>query len=75
MFDELAAGVFRRHYDFLSLNVGVVIGGEGVLVIDTRESHEAAAELASDIRTLTEVPGDGWPLSAPEDQGAQCSRN
>ena len=56
MFDELADGVFRRHYDFLSLNVGVVIGDEGVLVIDSRESHEAAAELSADIRTLTDQP-------------------
>ena len=56
MFDELAEGVYRRHYEFLSLNIGVVIGDEGVLVIDSRESHEAAAELSADIRTLTPKP-------------------
>ena len=56
MFDELADGVFRRHYEFLRLNIGVVIGEDGVLIIDSRESHEAGAELAADIRTLTTMP-------------------
>ena len=56
MFDELADGVFRRQYEFLALNIGVVIGDEGVLIIDSRESHEAAHELAADIRTLTPSP-------------------
>ena len=56
MFDELADGVFRRHYEFLSLNIGVVVGEDGVLIIDSRESHEAARELQADILTLTSKP-------------------
>ena len=43
MFEELAEGVFRRHYPFLRINVGVVIGTHGVLVVDTRESEEATS--------------------------------
>ena len=46
-FDELADGVFRRRYESLDLNIGVVIGGDGVLVIDTRASHRQAEELAA----------------------------
>ena len=56
MFDELAEGVFRRQYDFLRLNVGVILGEDGVCVIDTRESLVAAAEFLEDICTLTSLP-------------------
>ena len=56
MFEELSPGVFRRPYPFLRMNVGVVLGEEGVLLIDTRESHEAAGELIGDLRSLTPKP-------------------
>lgn len=56
MFDELADGVFRRRYESLDLNVGVVIGEDGVLVIDTRASHVEADELLSELATLTKQP-------------------
>ena len=56
MFSELAEGVYRRQYEFLRLNIGVIVGEEAVLVIDSRESHVAARELATDIRTLTHKP-------------------
>ena len=56
MFQELSDGVFRRLYPFLQLNIGVVLGEDGVLLIDTRESHEAAGELADELRTLTSKP-------------------
>jgi glyoxylase-like metal-dependent hydrolase (beta-lactamase superfamily II) len=35
------------------VNIGVVIGDEGVLVVDTRASHAEADELRSDLSTLT----------------------
>ena len=38
-FDELGEGVFRRRYASLDLNIGVVIGGDGVLVIDMGGVH------------------------------------
>ncbi|MFQ5522296.1 MAG: MBL fold metallo-hydrolase [Acidimicrobiia bacterium] len=56
MFDELADGVYRRRYTFLDLNVGVVVGDDGVLVVDTRASHREADELNSELRTLTSLP-------------------
>ena len=56
MFEELSAGVYRRTYPFLRLNIGVVLGEEGVLLIDTRESHEAAGILAHELRALTSMP-------------------
>ena len=56
MFQELSEGVFRRRFPFLRLNIGVVVGEDGVLLIDTRESHEAARELSSELRTLTHHP-------------------
>ena len=56
MFDQLADGVFRRRYESLDLNVGVVIGEEGVLIVDTRATHAEADELRSDLATLTKSP-------------------
>jgi glyoxylase-like metal-dependent hydrolase (beta-lactamase superfamily II) len=55
-FDELGDGVFRRRYASFDLNIGVVIGGDGVLVIDTRASHRQAGELLGELRRLTRVP-------------------
>ena len=48
--------IFRRRYPSLDLNIGVVIGGDGVLVIDTRASHGQAEELRSEIAGLTSLP-------------------
>lgn len=56
MFDELADGVFRRRYESLDTNVGVVVGDDGVLVVDTRASHVEADELADDLHSLTPLP-------------------
>jgi len=56
MFDELADGVYRRHYGFLALNVGVVVGDDAVLVVDTRASHREADELIAELRRLTSLP-------------------
>lgn len=56
MFDELADGVFRRRYESLDLNIGVILGEDGVLVIDTRASEREAAELLDELGTLTPKP-------------------
>ena len=56
MFDELAEGVFRRRYEHLDLNVGVIIGEDGVLIIDTRSTHREADELLRDLSRLTDLP-------------------
>jgi glyoxylase-like metal-dependent hydrolase (beta-lactamase superfamily II) len=56
MFEVLADGVFRRRYESLDLNVGVVLGEQGILVIDTRASHVEADELRNELRALTTLP-------------------
>ncbi|MGA7271057.1 MAG: MBL fold metallo-hydrolase [Acidimicrobiia bacterium] len=55
-FDELGDRVFRRRYSHLDLNVGVVIGEAGTLVIDTRASHREGGELREELRRLTDRP-------------------
>jgi glyoxylase-like metal-dependent hydrolase (beta-lactamase superfamily II) len=56
VFDQLADGVFRRRYESLDLNVGVVIGEDAVLVVDTRASHHQARELVTELQSLTSLP-------------------
>lgn len=56
MFDELADGVFRRRYESLDLNVGVVLGEEGTVIVDTRASHVEADELLDELPRLTSLP-------------------
>lgn len=56
MFDEVGDGVFRRRYESLDLNVGVVIGEDGVMLVDTRASHRQAKELAEELPSITDLP-------------------
>jgi len=56
MWDQLAEGVYRRRYTSLDLNIGLVLGGEGVLVVDTRASTVQAHELVEDLRRVTALP-------------------
>jgi glyoxylase-like metal-dependent hydrolase (beta-lactamase superfamily II) len=53
---EVGDRVFVRRYDFYDQNIGVVVGDEGVLVIDTRVSHRQADEILADLRSLTSLP-------------------
>ena len=56
MLQELGEGVFRLNYESLHLNIGVVLGADGVLLIDTRSSQVEARELREDVRRLTSLP-------------------
>lgn len=56
MWGELAEGVYRRRYQSLDLNIGLVVGDAGVLVIDTRGSAVQAQELLDDIAAVTALP-------------------
>ncbi len=56
MWDQLAEGVYRRNYEFLDFNVGLVVGADGALVVDTRASKVEAAEILRDVREVTSVP-------------------
>jgi len=53
---ELGGGVFSKRYESLDLNVGVVICGDGVLVVDTRAHYGQARELLADLSRLTPHP-------------------
>lgn len=56
MFQEIGEGVFRRRYESLDLNVGVVIGDDGLLIVDTRSTHREAAELRSELSSFSDLP-------------------
>jgi glyoxylase-like metal-dependent hydrolase (beta-lactamase superfamily II) len=53
---EIGDRVFTRQYDFLDQQIGVVLGGHDVLVIDTRASPSHARVIADELRELTPNP-------------------
>jgi glyoxylase-like metal-dependent hydrolase (beta-lactamase superfamily II) len=53
---EIGDRVFTRHYDFLDQQIGVVLGGQHVLLIDTRASPSHARVIADELRELTRDP-------------------
>jgi glyoxylase-like metal-dependent hydrolase (beta-lactamase superfamily II) len=53
---EIGDRVFVRRYAFYDQNIGVVIGDDACLVIDTRISHRQAAEVKAHLRELTPLP-------------------
>jgi glyoxylase-like metal-dependent hydrolase (beta-lactamase superfamily II) len=50
---EIGDRVFVRRYAFYDQNIGVVLDGDEVLVIDTRSSHVQGREILADLRELT----------------------
>lgn len=62
VFDELGDGVFRRRYESLDLNIGVVIGADALLLVDSRGSHHQADELRDELSSLTDLPV-GWVVN------------
>lgn len=54
--DEIGDRVFVRRYAFYDQNIGVVLGGDEALVIDTRSTYGQAREIIADLRELTTVP-------------------
>jgi glyoxylase-like metal-dependent hydrolase (beta-lactamase superfamily II) len=53
---ELADGVFARRYAELDLTVGLVIGADRALVVDTRGDRVQGAEWAAAVRERTRLP-------------------
>ncbi|HEU4945982.1 MAG TPA: MBL fold metallo-hydrolase [Kribbella sp.] len=53
---ELGNRCWVRRYPAWDLNVGLVAGSDGVLVVDTRASVPQAEELLAEIRELTDGP-------------------
>ena len=56
VWNELGDGVFRRRYEALDQNIGLILSSEEVVIIDTRSHHVHADELKADIRKLTKLP-------------------
>ena len=50
---EIGDRVFTRRYPFFDQQIGVVLGGRDVLVIDTRSTPAQAREVATELRELT----------------------
>lgn len=55
-FEEIGDGVFRRRYAALDQNIGLVVGGDGALILDTRSLPKHAHELAADVAAVTSQP-------------------
>lgn len=53
---ELGDGVFRRRWESLDLNVGLIVTESAALVIDSRANHAQADELIDEIRLITQAP-------------------
>lgn len=55
--EELAPGIFARvGVNPLQPNSGIIVGGQGVLVVDSGYSAAAGRELLADVRRLTPLP-------------------
>jgi glyoxylase-like metal-dependent hydrolase (beta-lactamase superfamily II) len=53
---EIGDRVFVRRYAFFDQNIGIVLGRDAALVIDTRSTHAQAREILTDLRELTAAP-------------------
>ena len=53
---EVGDGVLVRRHRHLDLNVGLVVGAERCLVIDTRSTQRQGEQLRSAVRTVTAAP-------------------
>ncbi|MDH3259462.1 MAG: MBL fold metallo-hydrolase [Acidimicrobiia bacterium] len=54
--NEVGERVYVHRYAWLALTIGAVVGDDGVLIIDTGDSHRQARELIDDLATLTDLP-------------------
>lgn len=53
---EVGGGVFARRYRELDLTVGLVVGADRALVVDTRGDDVQGGELADAVRAVTRLP-------------------
>lgn len=53
---EVGDRCWVRRYDEWDLNIGLVVGADGALVVDTRATTEQAEELREHIREVTDQP-------------------
>ena len=64
-FTEVGDRVWVAHYDWMHVNVTLVGGGHGLLVVDTHGSERMARAVADDVRRLGAGPLTAWstPMS------------
>jgi glyoxylase-like metal-dependent hydrolase (beta-lactamase superfamily II) len=55
-FTEVADRVWVARYDWFDVNVSVVAGSAGLLVVDTNASDQAARDVLADLRRLSSAP-------------------
>src|SRR5215211_8735649 len=53
---EVGDRVFTRRFEFFNQQIGVILGGRDVLVVDTRSTPAQAREILADLRELTRDP-------------------
>jgi glyoxylase-like metal-dependent hydrolase (beta-lactamase superfamily II) len=53
---EIGDRVFVRRYAFYDQNIGVVLGRDAALVVDTRTTYPQAREILDDLHDLTSLP-------------------
>jgi glyoxylase-like metal-dependent hydrolase (beta-lactamase superfamily II) len=53
---EVGDGVLVVHYKFLRQNIGLIIGPDSSVVVDTRSSPSQAREIQADIQAISPVP-------------------
>jgi glyoxylase-like metal-dependent hydrolase (beta-lactamase superfamily II) len=53
---EIGVGVLVGRYRFFDQDIGAVIGSDGVLVIDTRDTARQAREILTDLAAQTHLP-------------------
>jgi glyoxylase-like metal-dependent hydrolase (beta-lactamase superfamily II) len=56
MWREVADKVFVRRFADFNLNIGLIVGAESALVVDTRGSERQGREVLGEIRGLTHLP-------------------
>lgn len=54
--EALAEGVFYRRHESINVNVGVVVGTDGALLIDTRATPVQGREVATTLAEITPLP-------------------
>lgn len=53
---EVGERVYVLRYSFYDQDIGVILGDDGVVLVDTRSTHRQAREIIDDLRSITSLP-------------------
>ena len=53
---EVGDRIYRRRYPDLDLNIGAIVCGESVVIVDSRANHHQADELRRELAAITRLP-------------------